>query len=64
MVYPGKKGCLGTLLALGGTVGDRESQAMREIIDDVLSCDKMVRCNDRLECTWLASQLADTMRRR
>ncbi|MGE4280023.1 MAG: hypothetical protein AB7G62_10580 [Magnetospirillum sp.] len=51
------------LMGVGQVTANRDSAAMRRIIDDVLSCDSMVRCGDRLECTWLASQLADSLRR-
>lgn len=64
MVHHGKSNCLGTLIGMGGVAAERDSTAMRRMIDDVLACDKMVRCSDRLECTWLASQLADSMRQR
>jgi len=63
MGHRGKNGCLGMLMGVGAVTANRDSAAMRRIIDDVLSCDSMVRCGDRLECTWLASQLADTLRR-
>ncbi|GEM_PF-2690042 len=63
MGHRGKNGCLGMLMGVGQVTANRDSAAMRRIIDDVLSCDSMVRCGDRLECTWLASQLADSLRR-
>lgn len=64
MLHHGKNSCFNALLGVGGAVADRDSQAMRRVIDDVLACDKLVRCSDRLECTWLASQMADSMRNR
>jgi len=51
-------------MGVGGAVAERDSLTMRRVIDDVLACDKLVRCSDRLECTWLASQMADSIRNR
>lgn len=64
MVHHGNNSCFNALLGLGTLQDGRESAATRRLIDEVLSCDKMVRCSQRLECTWLASQLATASRRK
>jgi hypothetical protein len=54
--------CLSALLTLADSGIPRQSGELRQAIDKALSCDRMIRCGQRLQCNWLAAELAETLR--
>jgi hypothetical protein len=53
--------CFATLLNCSDRANAHE---IRHAIDKALACDPLVRCGQRLECAYMASELADRLGRR
>ncbi|MCR6631775.1 MAG: hypothetical protein NVV74_17980 [Magnetospirillum sp.] len=54
--------CLTALVQLsmpGARVSEHDA---RHAVDHALSCDRTIRCSQRLECAWMACELADRLR--
>ncbi len=56
--------CYAQLLSLSGEDCACRSSAAGLAVDRALSCSPLVRCGQRLECSWLATTLADRLLRR
>jgi hypothetical protein len=35
---------------------------IKHAVDQVLACDRHVHCSQRLQCTWIAAELAEQIR--
>lgn len=55
--------CLANLINLANSTVHLAPQDVRRAIDRALACDAKVRCRLRLECAWMASELADRLGR-
>jgi hypothetical protein len=51
--------CLSSLVLLSDPRAQRDAHDVRHAVDHALSCDRLIRCGQRLECTWMAAELAD-----
>lgn len=56
--------CFASLINLGSRGAAVAPQDVRGAIDRALACDPKVCCSQRLECAWMASELADRLGRR
>lgn len=52
------RGCYGVLLAVGRPLADEDVGPLSQAVQQVLACDRLRHCGNRLECTWMASQVA------
>ena len=53
--------CLTSLLNMANPGGGSEHE-VGHAVDKALSCDRHVHCSQRLQCAWLASELAERLR--
>ncbi|CAA7625395.1 conserved hypothetical protein [Magnetospirillum sp. UT-4] len=56
-------GCYYSLLNAGRLAEHRDARDIRNVIDLALSCDRTLHCGKRLECAWMASELAERLGR-
>ncbi len=53
--------CLSSLLTLAERSAHRQNGELRQAIDKALSCNRLIRCGRRLQCNWLAAELAEAL---
>lgn len=56
--------CFSALLNLSDRFAQRNTGDVRRAVDKALSCNRHIHCSQRLQCTWMASELADWLGRR
>jgi len=53
--------CVSSLMHLADPGTQRAPTDIRQAVDQALSCDRHIRCTQRLQCNWLAAELAATL---